>query len=174
MLTRSGLIYGFSFSLFLSALAAPDGVTGDDGPSAGGSVGDGSLSSIVACEKSRPRAFVDSSAMLVVVKVGFDDPGRWRTLFVCSIRAQKGNQDATINIDVRQSHLFISTMSLSNKLAITDLDLKGKRVLIRVDFNVPIQDGKITNPAVCPLLPVFPDRMHLIDKRRGSSLLCLQ
>jgi len=38
-------------------------------------------------------------------------------------------------------------MSLSNKLSISDLDLKGKRVLIRVDFNVPIQDGKITNPA---------------------------
>ncbi|KIJ29855.1 hypothetical protein M422DRAFT_36785 [Sphaerobolus stellatus SS14] len=36
-------------------------------------------------------------------------------------------------------------MSLSNKLSITDVDLKGKRVLIRVDFNVPIQDGKITN-----------------------------
>lgn len=39
-------------------------------------------------------------------------------------------------------------MSLSNKLSISDLDLKGKRVLIRVDFNVPMQDGKITNPAV--------------------------
>ncbi|KAH9997564.1 phosphoglycerate kinase [Russula vinacea] len=38
-------------------------------------------------------------------------------------------------------------MSLSNKLAITDVDLKEKRVLIRVDFNVPMQDGKITNPA---------------------------
>jgi len=36
---------------------------------------------------------------------------------------------------------------LSNKLAITDLKLQGKRVLIRVDFNVPMQDGKITNPA---------------------------
>ena len=44
-------------------------------------------------------------------------------------------------------------MSLSSKLSITDLDLKGKRVLIRVDFNVPIQEGKITNPAVC-LLPL--------------------
>ena len=42
-------------------------------------------------------------------------------------------------------------MSLSNKLSITDLDLNGKRVLIRVDFNVPLEDGKITNPAVCPL-----------------------
>jgi len=34
---------------------------------------------------------------------------------------------------------------LSNKLSIDQLDLKGKRVLIRVDFNVPMQDGKITN-----------------------------
>ncbi|EKM55802.1 uncharacterized protein PHACADRAFT_256687 [Phanerochaete carnosa HHB-10118-sp] len=38
-------------------------------------------------------------------------------------------------------------MSLANKLSITDLSLKDKRVLIRVDFNVPMQDGQITNPA---------------------------
>lgn len=37
-------------------------------------------------------------------------------------------------------------MSLSNKLSITDVDLKGKRVLIRVDFNVPLDsDSKVTN-----------------------------
>ncbi|MCJ1418502.1 phosphoglycerate kinase [Xylographa parallela] len=37
-------------------------------------------------------------------------------------------------------------MSLSNKLAITDVDLKNKRVLIRVDFNVPLDSDKhITN-----------------------------
>ncbi|MDX6614050.1 MAG: phosphoglycerate kinase, partial [Blastocatellia bacterium] len=32
-----------------------------------------------------------------------------------------------------------------NKLSIKDLDLKGKRVFIRVDFNVPIKEGKVTD-----------------------------
>jgi phosphoglycerate kinase len=39
-------------------------------------------------------------------------------------------------------------MSLTSKLSVTDLDVRGKRVLIRVDFNVPMEGAKVTNPAV--------------------------
>ncbi|KAI0048250.1 phosphoglycerate kinase [Auriscalpium vulgare] len=60
-------------------------------------------------------------------------------------------------------------MSLSNKLAITDLDLAGKRVLIRVDFNVPMQDGAITNPA--RIVAALPTIKYALDKGAAAVIL---
>ena len=43
-----------------------------------------------------------------------------------------------------------------NKLTIDDLDLRGKRVFIRVDFNVPLKDGVITdNTRIRETLPTL-------------------
>jgi hypothetical protein len=71
-------------------------------------------------------------------------PGSWitsRTSVIIEAKylSRSKNESALISL---------TTMSLSNKLSISDIDLNGKRVLIRVDFNVPMQEGKITNPAV--------------------------
>ncbi|KAF3909815.1 hypothetical protein ABW21_db0202667 [Orbilia brochopaga] len=61
-------------------------------------------------------------------------------------------------------------MSLSNKLSITDLDLKGKRVLIRVDFNVPLdKDRKITNNQ--RIVGALPTIKYAIDHGAKSVIL---
>ena len=39
------------------------------------------------------------------------------------------------------------------KLTIRDFDAAGKRVLVRVDFNVPIEDGRVTGRLPDPRRP---------------------
>ena len=47
-------------------------------------------------------------------------------------------------------------MSTLGKKTVEDIDVKGKNVLVRCDFNVPMKDGVITNDnrivGLCPPL----------------------
>ena len=54
------------------------------------------------------------------------------------------------------------------KLTVRDLDLKGKKVLIRVDFNVPMKDGVITDDN--RIQAALPTINHVIDNG-GRAIL---
>lgn len=56
-----------------------------------------------------------------------------------------------------------------NKLSITDLELAGKRVLMRVDFNVPLKDGQITNNA--RIVAALPSIKLALDQ--GASVVLM-
>jgi len=60
-------------------------------------------------------------------------------------------------------------MSLSNKLSITDVDLKDKRVLVRVDFNVPLDGKKITNNQ--RIVGALPTIKYALDNGAKSVIL---
>ena len=55
------------------------------------------------------------------------------------------------------------------KLFIEDLDLQGKRVLMRVDFNVPVKDGKVENDK--RLRASLPSIQYVL--RQGASLVLM-
>ena len=40
---------------------------------------------------------------------------------------------------------YVSEGNPMNKKSVRDVDVKGKRVFCRVDFNVPMKEGKITD-----------------------------
>lgn len=60
-------------------------------------------------------------------------------------------------------------MSLSSKLSIDQLDLSNKRVLIRVDFNVPMKGSVITNNA--RIVGALPTIIYALEKNAKSVVL---
>ena len=56
-----------------------------------------------------------------------------------------------------------------NKLSVRDIDLAGKRVLLRVDFNVPLVNGAITDQT--RIIAALPTICHILERHPRSIAL---
>ena len=56
-----------------------------------------------------------------------------------------------------------------NKVTIEDLDVAGKRVLVRCDFNVPMKEGVITNDN--RIVGALPTIKYLMEKGDRKSVV---
>ncbi|CAF1159415.1 unnamed protein product [Rotaria sordida] len=59
--------------------------------------------------------------------------------------------------------------SISNKLSIEDLDLQGKRVIMRVDFNVPLENGQVKDKQ--RIEGALPTIKYALDKGAKAVIL---
>ena len=58
-----------------------------------------------------------------------------------------------------------------NKASLRTTDVKGKRVLMRVDFNVPMKDGVVSNNQ--RIVAALPTIQHCVDSGAKCVVRCI-